>query len=296
MSHRRTNHRRPNIGGFTLVELLVVIGIIALLISILLPSLGKARQQAQLVACASNLRQLGMAFHMYANAHKGTLPPASYQEGTNGWTWDDFVMMTGVLGSAKTFTDAEYANQNGPGFGPSIDKRVNVLVCPGDSLERNPGLIPRSYAVVAPRRFFYNNIPDNVFSGMFASFGSTTSEDQRTRLGHRTYKITEVKAPAEQFMATEFIHGMNGVGVSWGAPTIQSYGTGGYSPQQFTESASQHPRNITLTVHNGRVNYLYADGHVVSHNMKRFPNIPRELWGVNTPQQPWGPFTRNSGD
>ena len=61
-------------GGFTLVELLVVIGIVAVLISLLLPGLVQARERAKRVVCLSNLRQLGTAVRMYANDSRDQVP------------------------------------------------------------------------------------------------------------------------------------------------------------------------------------------------------------------------------
>ena len=74
--------RRPR--GFTLVELLVVIGIIALLISILLPTLGQARKSAKSIACRSNLRSSTQGMLLYANANDGYLPGSP---NTTGWRW-----------------------------------------------------------------------------------------------------------------------------------------------------------------------------------------------------------------
>ena len=69
--------------GFTLVELLVVIGIIAVLLAILLPTLGRAREQAHRTTCLANLRSLGQAMYLYAGTHRDRLPNSNLNN-----TWD----------------------------------------------------------------------------------------------------------------------------------------------------------------------------------------------------------------
>jgi prepilin-type N-terminal cleavage/methylation domain-containing protein len=96
--------------GFTLVELLVVIGIIAILISVLLPSLAKARQAANFVDCQARLRQMGQALHIYVSNTKGFVPwgvirhtpplPASYKEPTTFWEFTLSEVMTRKLADA----------------------------------------------------------------------------------------------------------------------------------------------------------------------------------------------------
>src|SRR3954468_11167288 len=99
ISAEGTVMRKVTRRGFTLVELLVVIGIIAVLIGILLPALSRARQSAQVIKCAALLRQISSASIMYAQQNRRYLPPLRQYRG------DDVPGSFGPFANAGTIQD-----------------------------------------------------------------------------------------------------------------------------------------------------------------------------------------------
>jgi len=131
--------------GFTLIELLVVIGIIALLLSVLLPSLMRARQAAQTVTCASNLRQMGTAILLYVNENRQYLPMIVEPIWVPGG------------GGALDFTvdpfDFQAHPQSFAAFLYSVVKEADILSCPSANLGYPRDTMRMSYRVSSANNF-----------------------------------------------------------------------------------------------------------------------------------------------
>jgi len=249
--------------GFTLVELLVVIGIIAALIAMLLPSLNRARNAARALSCASNLRQIGTATRMYLNEWKGRFPVR-----------DDWMVDPPGSVPANTFN----ANQTHwfdvlppymgvKGFGMSMQRRINdntwadfnrrmgVYYCPSDpSKDTADGYRPSSYGV-PPITFAIYRVGDPAYpssksllqggSGDCLAAQARGANFQRVRRASELVLMTEIGTRSWHygyFLAQEDVSGMAQVG--------------------------------GIFDHNKMLNYLFFDGHVALNKGAPHPLRP----------------------
>jgi prepilin-type N-terminal cleavage/methylation domain-containing protein len=137
--------------GFTLIELIVVIGIIAVLIALLLPAVQKVREAANVTQCLNNEKQLMLAVHLYADTNDGRLPPANFYQVVNPSTGNAaegsaFYALLAFYEQGTVF-NAYTRDMSNPGYLSACFTPLAVHVCPSDPTNSNGiGHTPPGYA------------------------------------------------------------------------------------------------------------------------------------------------------
>jgi prepilin-type N-terminal cleavage/methylation domain-containing protein len=263
---RRRKHTAGD--GFTLVELLVVVGIISLLIAMLLPALTTARESANRIKCSSNLRSLGQFVFLFAQDHNGRVPESqdTPYAGAGGWnpTWmytkDYFVLVDDYGANQRLFIcpSSALADQGPSAFpygeGSEVTARASADLLPVDpkSVAEGEEDLTRYWMGIG-YVWMGRNIQETQFPGGQSPAGAPfeiTLLSHNTTTGFPTDSNPPMMADIASFDTKgtySFSHGRR-----W---TIPSFNAASSLMPWYTGTASAHVGDV-------RINVLYRDGHV----------------------------------
>lgn len=235
--------------AFTLIELLVVISIISLLISILLPALGKARKAANTLKCANMLKQFGVVDAMYSSENKEWCLPNKI------WTEDNGLTVSGASAASNEkeipwFNNTFMRNGMNMGFGAGGSKWYSFkqqYVCPEATYCLGD---PRTNAGETYYRIMYaygQNI-DTVKQGVLTNKTIPTSLSNAQAVGQKmgAYRLTEVLKQSQKMRYADGVAG-----------NLTMYHSNSYVDENSI------PTNAVAYRHDDSANVLHFDGHVL---------------------------------
>lgn len=230
-------HDRSHVRGFTLIELLVVIAIISVLIGLLLPAVQAAREAANRIKCANNLKQIGLAMHNYNDTHK-SLPPSRVGVGMGvSWAW----LILPQLEQENLYNQVDLTRPMEIYQLSVFTRPVPVYFCPS---RRPPRSRPVDHFEQTTETCFYHDGVRGVPGDYAASIGTTGAD----------YALDTVFGPILQ----------NGAFRS---------SAGGSSAQQLQAIVTQPPRGIQFaSIVDGLSNtFLVGEKHVPTKHLYLFP-------------------------
>lgn len=252
--------------GFTLIELLVVIAIIGILASMMLPSLGGAKQRAKLIQCVNNLRQTGLATQMYVDDAQQHFPPGyvlqrdpnSGQPISPAQIRPTDAALGGYDPVANSLSQF-YPNARSRPLWEYV-RPSRVFMCPDDRgqqilpCDSGDKLTPSNFKAIG-NSYQYNTGPLTVLSG--GGFRELRSATLNETIGGRTESwVTEPSRFILMYEPPARIYGCMGSGPRWYQWHFSSAG-----PSEFVD-----PRTAPARF---RSPILFTDGHVKDHNFSR---------------------------
>ena len=283
MSGRRCRHRRsdrPSCAAFTLVELLVVIGIIAVLISLLLPALSMSRRRANQVVCSSNLKQIYISLQMYSVANSGWMFPVGPNLGgkptTFGMNYPPHERWP-VYTSLRT----ERAGRGGLVTYPDAAGATETPYTAPPSPLGWAALPPAERAKFSAEAFTPRILlcPEDVDAVEFHSYVLNKHlADERIRFG--TTRLGSAGSSSNVIVAGEKRNYFNGTPVDDYYMEILRNADGSPGMKEFDKVVEEYRHGIKFGS-----NYLFLDGHV-ENRMRNTISGNLDPWYVDTDNNP----------